>query len=225
MMTGPTALHPRGRRPDARGSGSIVPGGDVTQRPGRRSTHEVKRPAARSDVELLAAAPADAAAFGEFYARHERDVLRFFLHWTRSPELAADLMAETFAEAFQSLGTYRPERGEPRPWVFGIARNLLGRSLRRGQVEDATRRRLGMAPLVVDDEAAELIEALGPGDTPALDALGELSGLLREAVAGRIVDEREYRELAASLRCSESVVRQRVRRGLARMRERLEVAE
>jgi DNA-directed RNA polymerase specialized sigma24 family protein len=47
--------------------------------------------------------------------------------------------------------------------------------------------------------------------------------VLREAVSGRVIDEREYRELAEALRCSESVVRQRVKRGLARIRERLEV--
>jgi RNA polymerase sigma-70 factor (ECF subfamily) len=174
---------------------------------------------------LLVDALGDPEAFGEFYRRHERDVLRFFLHWTRSAEVAADLMAETFAVVFESLGSYRVERGEPRAWVFGIARNLLGRSVRRGRVEDETRRRLGLAPVVVDDQAVAVIEGLGEGNSPAADALGGLSGLLREAVAGRVVEEREYRELAAALNCSESVVRQRVKRGLARIRERLEVSE
>jgi RNA polymerase sigma factor (sigma-70 family) len=180
----------------------------------------------RSDADLLAATAAgDAEAFGEFYRRHERDVLRYFVHWTRSPELAADLMAETFAVVFESLPSYRAERGEPRAWLFGIARNLLARSVRRGRVEDATRRRLGLAPLLVDDEALERIESLGGGDTRAADALDGLSVLLREAVAGRVLEEREYRELAAALSCSESVVRQRVRRGLAQIRDQLGVPE
>jgi RNA polymerase sigma-70 factor (ECF subfamily) len=109
--------------------------------------------------------------------------------------------------------------------LFGIARNLLGRSVRRGRVEDETRRRLGLAPVVVDDEAVAVIEALGEDGSPAVEALGDLSGLVREAVAGRVLEERDYRELAAALNCSESVVRQRVRRGLARIRNRLEVSE
>ena len=184
----------------------------------------MRRGAIRSDADLLADALGDPEAFGEFYRRHERDVLRFFLHWTRSPELAADLMAETFAVVFESRESYRAERGEPRAWLFGIARNLLGRSTRRGRVDDETRRRLGLAPLVVDDEAVAVIEALGDSTSPAVDALYGLSGLLREAVAGRVVEEREYRELAAALDCSESVVRQRVKRGLARIRKRLEVS-
>jgi RNA polymerase sigma-70 factor (ECF subfamily) len=185
----------------------------------------MRRGVVRSDADLLADALGDPKAFGEFYGRHERDVLRFFMYWTRSPEVAADLMAETFAVVFESLGSYRAERGEPRAWLFGIARNLLGRSVRRGRVEDETRRRLGLAPVVVDDEAVRVIEALGEDGSPAVEALGDLSGLLREAVAGRVLDERDYRELAAALDCSESVVRQRVRRGLARIRNRLEVSE
>ena len=174
----------------------------------------------RADAELAAATPGDPEAFGELYRRHEATVLQFFLHWTQSAELAADLTAETFAAALRSRATFDPERGEYRGWLFGIARHVLARSLERGRVEDEARRRLAMPRLLVDDEALERIEALGGG---ALAHLEQLSEPLRTAVRGRILEEREYRELAAALDTSESVVRQRVRRGLARLRERMEV--
>ncbi|MGN6170835.1 MAG: RNA polymerase sigma factor, partial [Solirubrobacteraceae bacterium] len=54
----------------------------------------------------------------------------------------------------------------------------------------------------------ELVEALPDGE--------------RVAVKARIVDERGYSEIAAELRCSELVVRQRVSRGLGRLRRQLE---
>ena len=152
-------------------------------------------------------------------------MLRFFLHWTGSVDLAADLMAETFAQALRSAPNYRPDRGDPRAWLFGIAKNLLARSIRRGRVEDETRRRLGLAAIVVDEPAAARIEALAQDSSAAVDALEGLSSLLREAVTGRILDEREYREMAAALECSESVVRQRVKRGLSQMRAELEGSE
>lgn len=183
----------------------------------------MRRPVLRSDVELFAATPESPQAFGEFYRRHEQAVLRFFLYWCRSGELAADLTAETFAAVFESLPRYEPERGEPRAWLFGIAQNILARSVRRGRVEDETRRRLGLAAVLVDDDALERIEALASQDGSALEALDGLSAVLREAVSGRVLDEREYRELAAALNCSQSVVRQRVKRGLSRIRDRLEV--
>lgn len=177
----------------------------------------------RTDVELLASTPADPNAFAEFYRRHERAVLGFFMHWCRSSELAADLMAETFAAAFESLPRYEPGLGQPRAWLFGIARNVLLRSVKRGRVEDQIRRRLGIATLVLDDDALDRVDALASTDGAVLDALDGLSELLREAVAGRVIEEREYRELAQALECSESVVRQRVKRGLARIRDQLEV--
>jgi RNA polymerase sigma-70 factor (ECF subfamily) len=176
----------------------------------------------RSDAELLAATPRDPDAFAELYRRHERSILGYFMHWCRSSELAADLMAETFAAGFESAARYRPQLGEPRAWLFGIARHVLLRSVRRGRVEDAVRRRLGMAVLALDDEALERVETLGSGRRDVAEALEGLSAVLREAVAGRVIQEREYRELAESLQCSESVVRQRVRRGLVQMRTYLE---
>ena len=183
----------------------------------------MRRLRSRSDADLLAATPGDPEAFAEFYRRHERAILGYFVHWCRSPELAADLMAETFAAAFESVARYEPERGEPRAWLFGIARNMLARSLKRGRVENETRRRLGMPALIVDDEAFERIEALASRNGAALEALNALSDRVRDAVSGRVLEERDYDELASALACSESVVRQRVRRGLARLRDRLEV--
>lgn len=174
-----------------------------------------------SDVGLLAP-PVDADAFAELYRRHERAILGYFMHWCRSPELAADLMAETFAAAFESIDRYRPELGEPRAWLFGIARHVLLGSVRRGRVEDATRRRLGLGVLALTDDALERVETLGSGRRDVTEALDGLSAVLREAVSGRVIEEREYRELAQSLQCSESVVRQRVKRGLVQMRKQLE---
>ncbi len=177
-----------------------------------------------SDERLLALAHGDAGAFGVFYDRLERDVLAFFLRATGRAELAADLAAEVFAQALASVGGYRPELGSARAWLFGIARHELSDAWRRGQVEDRARRRLGMAPLLLADAELERIEELAGDGAAALALLAELPEDQRLAVSGRVLDERDYADLAAELRCSESVVRQRVSRGLRAMRQRLERA-
>ncbi len=179
---------------------------------------------APSDEQLLALARGDAGSFGVFYDRFERDVLAFFVRATGRAELAADLAAEVFAQALASLGGYRPELGSARAWLFGIARHELSDAWRRGQVEDRARRRLGMAPLVLADAELERIEELADGAADALTLLAELPEDQRLAVSGRVIHERDYAELATELRCSESVVRQRVSRGLRAMRARLERA-
>jgi RNA polymerase sigma-70 factor (ECF subfamily) len=179
----------------------------------------------QTDAELAARTLADPVLFGELYRRHERSVLAYFLRWIASPELAADLTAETFAAALGSIAGYEQERGEFVAWLFGIARHVLARSLERGRVEDAARQRLGMVAVYIDSDTIERIEALASRDGAVLDLLAELPEPIREAVSGRVLEEREYRELAESLACSQSLVRQRVRRGLARLRDRLEATQ
>ena len=111
--------------------------------------------------------------------------------------------------------------GDAGAWVFGIARNLLATSLQRGRVDDSMRRRLGFEPLTLDDEAIARINELD--GYPAVTALEGLPADQRAAVVGRVVDERSYPDLASHLQCSESVVRQRVSRGLRTLRDRLDV--
>jgi RNA polymerase sigma factor (sigma-70 family) len=177
-----------------------------------------------SDEELLALARSDPDAFGVFYDRFERDVLAFFVRATGRADLAADLTAEVFAAALSSASGFRAELGSARAWLFGIARHELADAWQRGRVEDRTRRRLGMEPLALSDLALERIEELGGGED-ALALLGELPEDQRRAISGRVLEQREYADLAAALSCSESVVRQRVSRGLRSIRDRLEQAQ
>lgn len=174
-----------------------------------------------TDAELLAATSSDPEAFGAFYRRQERVLLSYFRRVSGSVEVAADLTAETFAQALASLDRYDPALGEPGAWLFGIARHVLARSLERGRVEDRARVQLGMTRLVIDDEVFERIDALTSSDGVANAALDELPAPTRAAVAGRVIGEQDYGELARALSCSESLVRQRVSRGLARMRRQL----
>jgi RNA polymerase sigma factor (sigma-70 family) len=143
---------------------------------------------------------------------------------THDREVTADLAAEVFAGVLLSARRFRGSGGESAwPWVCGIAQNKLRESRRRGQVEDRARRRLCLEPEVLDDVDLERIDAWG-AETGVLELLEDLPQRQREAVRARVVQEREYAEIAAELRCSEMVVRQQVSRGLTRLRAQLEGA-
>jgi RNA polymerase sigma-70 factor (ECF subfamily) len=175
-----------------------------------------------SDGELLELTVEDPDAFGAFYDRFEEDLLAFFMRATRRAELAADLTAEVFAAALSSAGLFRAELGSARAWLFGIARHELADTWQRGRVEDRARRRLGLEPMSLTDDALELIDELGARGGGALRLLEALPDDQRIAVKGRVLQERGYDELARSLSCSQSVVRQRVSRGLRSLRQALE---
>jgi RNA polymerase sigma factor (sigma-70 family) len=170
------------------------------------------------DDRLLARSSRDPAAFGTFYERHEQLVLGYLVRRVRDPELAADLAAETFAAALVAARRFRAGGAPASAWLVGIARNVLASSVRRAQVEDRARRRLGMEPIAIDDELLARIERLG-GDARVEALLARLTPEQSDAVRARVLEEQDYAGIASRLRCSESVVRQRVSRGLAVLRQ------
>ena len=78
-------------------------------------------------------------------------------------------------------------------------------------------------PIRLDDEAIEILEAAA--SAPAVELLDTLAPEQREAVMAHHVEERGYTEIATELRCSESVIRKRVSRGLAALHDQLRKGE
>jgi RNA polymerase sigma factor (sigma-70 family) len=172
----------------------------------------------RADAQLLQSA--DAADFGRFYERHVGAIVAYLGTRVRGAELVFDLTAETFARALEHRDQYDPTRGPAVAWLLGIARHLIIDAARRRQVSDRSRLRLGLAPIVLDDEQLARIDARSGVDLRV--ALAALTPDEREAVIRRVLCEQPYAELAVQLRCSEQVARKRVSRGLARLRQVLE---
>jgi len=177
----------------------------------------------RPDSELLLAARTCSEPFGIFYERHFASVLAFFRRRVAGPEEAFDLAAETFAAALASVRRFEPGPEPPRAWLFAIARHKLSEALRRGRIQDEARRALAMQPIQLDDEAIEILETTA--HAPAIELLETLAPEQRDAITAHHLEERGYAEIAAELRCSESVIRKRVSRGLAALQVHLRNGE
>lgn len=152
------------------------------------------------------------------YRSHGRDLLITLTRRTYDPELALDVLAETFAIAFERRRRCRATTSEGQvAWLHGIARNVLLTAWRRGSAERRALMRLGLEPPDAGAEELQRIETLADlrRDTTVLQAaLDELDVDQRNAVELRVVQQAEYREIAARLGVSEQVVRARVSRGL-----------
>ncbi|HVD40228.1 MAG TPA: RNA polymerase sigma factor [Solirubrobacterales bacterium] len=182
----------------------------------------------RTDEDLLEATRRDPEAFGAFYRRHERAMLVYYLRHTGSAEVAADLTAETFAAALGSSRRFKPGKTPAVAWLYGIAKNKLAASRARGRVEEGARQRISAEPLVLTDEAIERVEELA-GAARQTEVINDLLGRLppdqAEAVRSRVLEERDYGEIAEDLECSQAVVRQRVSRALHSLRRDLQGKE
>ena len=170
----------------------------------------------------------DAAAFVALYDAHAEALLGYLARRTLDAEVAFDLTAETFAEAFASRGRFDPSRGDAVAWLFGIAQHELGSYLRRLNVERRARTRLGIGAHSLSEADNERIEAMI--DFAALgrqlrSALQTLPSEQREAVVYRVIDELSYEQIAERIGCSQDAARARVSRGLRLLGRTLSLPE
>ena len=179
----------------------------------------------RSDVDLLRAAVRDDDAFCALYARWAPELQAWFTRRTSDPDTAAELTAETFAEALRGLRSFRGRHpGSGAAWLMGIAHNLLRGWYRTRRVATEARVRMGVpvrAYETLDEDAISRRLTAGPLRADLLRALDALPADQREAVALRVLHERSYDEVAIALGCTSATARQRVFRGLRAMRERM----
>ena len=173
-----------------------------------------------TDAALIAAARTDPDAYRELYRRYAERVYGYFARRTRDDSAALDLTAETFAQAWLVRGRFRDEaEGSAAPWLFGIARNALLMSVRRGTIERRATERLGlMARLDRPPATAAPDESWADGADELLDALPASQ---REAVRLRVIDDLDYDHVADALGTTPTAARVRVHRGLAALRTRL----
>jgi RNA polymerase sigma factor (sigma-70 family) len=160
------------------------------------------------------------------YELHARAVLIFLTRRTCDAEIALDLLGETFAQAVLRRSSLRGQRDEvAKAWLFGIARRQLAQYYRRGRVERAALRRLGLEPPAAPEEELRRVEELaGVADLrEALSgALEALSAEQRLALQLRVVDGQPYPEVATALGVSEQTARARVSRALRALRGALD---
>lgn len=163
-----------------------------------------------------------AARFRALYDAHFDAVLGFALRRTDRPEDAADVTSEVFVVAWRRLA-HVPEGDETRPWLYGVARRTLANQ-RRGE---SRRHALGQR---LRDQVATAVAAMPERSDPADEvarrvdvaaAMARLSARDEEVLQLNLWEGLEPREIADVLGVSPGVVRPRLSRARARLRELL----
>src|SRR3954467_5554207 len=168
---------------------------------------------AQTDAQLLRAP--EPSAFGELYERHVHTIYRWLAR--RGEGVAADLTAETFAQAWLSRRRFRDRRdGSAVPWLLGIAQNIWRESLRKDRVEARARQRLGLPTDLAGEELEHVHARLSPRKA-LLEAVAALPEHERDALRLRVVDELPYAEVARRLEIQPGAARLRVSRALRRL--------
>ncbi|MFI6319948.1 RNA polymerase sigma factor [Nonomuraea sp. NPDC050556] len=85
---------------------------------------------AADDATVIARSRHDPERFALLFTRHAPAIKRYAVR-RLGVDPAEDIVAETFTTAFQQRASYDLSRGDARPWLYGIATNLIGRHRRR----------------------------------------------------------------------------------------------
>lgn len=143
---------------------------------------------------------------------------RFCSGFIGSRSDAEELVQEAFMEAYRAMSRFRAE-GSVRAWLFGIARRVCIRHLRRRD------RRLGLLRrfFVSEEPAGEAKDPAEKAEAQAMvrTALAKLRPLLREALLLRYQQDMDHQELAAVLGIRPEAARKRVSLAVMAMREAL----
>jgi len=173
----------------------------------------------RTDSEIIDASIPDPQAFRELFTRHF-DRLFTYVARRLGRDAADDLTAEVFLTAFDRRAGYDGRCPDARPWLYGIAANLMRRH-RRTEVRRlrAYARHAGQ-PQDCRDEADERLDWLAAGPRLAT-ALAALPADQREVLLMVAWADLGYAEIALALDVPVGPVRSRLNRARGRVRREL----
>lgn len=172
----------------------------------------------------------DRAAFASLVRRHQSPLFNFALRQVRTPELAQDIVQETFVRVVQKAADFKHE-ARFTTWVYTITRNLCIDHLRKGALRkhpslDESRGEEGEGPTLgeqtADPRASVEREATGTElKTRILRAVDKLPDDQREVFLMREVSNLPFKEIADITGVPENTVKSRMRYALERLQEAL----
>ncbi|HEX4061474.1 MAG TPA: sigma-70 family RNA polymerase sigma factor [Streptosporangiaceae bacterium] len=171
-----------------------------------------------SDGAVIAESLQAAGAFGVIFDRHGSTLLRFLARRVEPAE-AEDLLGEVFRIAFERRSTFERDRDSARPWLYGIAANVVAKHHRS---EARRLRAMGRvcADRLLDDDPAERAVAVADANARwprVMDAMATLPEAERQVLLLFAWEELSYDEIASTLGVPVGTVRSRLSRGRGRL--------
>lgn len=147
------------------------------------------------DAQLIGRSLGNPDAFAGLFHRHSGEIGRYVTRRV-GPGIAEDIVAETFLVAFRRRASYDGNRTDARPWLYGIATNVIRRH-RRDEVRALRAlERTGVDPVMAESFAERVDGRVSAAETsrvlaPALAGLnaGQRDVLLLTAWAELTVDQ------------------------------------
>ncbi|MFE6820009.1 RNA polymerase sigma factor [Streptomyces sp. NPDC057677] len=162
----------------------------------------------------------DPSALGEAYDEHARVLYHYAFRVCGDRAAAEDVVSAAFLEAWRCRGKVHAEGGSLRPWLLGIATNIMRGSAREARRRDAALARMpdrGVLPDFADDVLARMTD--GEQIRAARAALGKLRRREREVFTLVVWAGLDYAAAGEALGVPVGTVRSRLSRARERLRK------
>ena len=181
------------------------------------------------DAALIERSWHDPEAFAALYDRHAA-LLHRYVARRLGDGAADDIVADAFLDAFRRRHRYDLSISDARPWLYGIAANLIGKHSRAEVRMLRAYARTGADPAMAGASAASYASETDEADSRVSSAAVQRE--LASALAGLAAGDRDvllmvawadlsYAETAAALQIPLGTVRSRLHRARTRIRAAL----
>jgi RNA polymerase sigma-70 factor (ECF subfamily) len=173
-----------------------------------------------TDAEVIGRSLGTPAAFGELFDRHATTLFRYFVRRV-GPDEADTLLGELFRIAFERREAYDQARPAARPWLYGIASNLLARHRQREARRLGATARLVHTSTSASDLFGDVDDRLDASQrwNDVAAAIATLPQAERDTLLLFAWEGMPYDEIAAALDVPVGTVRSRLNRARGRLRE------
>jgi RNA polymerase sigma-70 factor (ECF subfamily) len=194
----------------------------VTDRPGQRTARQVRASEWEGDVRARLVAGHE-SALTEIYDQFSSFVYGLALRVIGDARAAEDVSQDVFVSVWERPDAFEPTRGSLRTWLATLTHRRAVDYVRR---EEARRRRAlrdaSRAPATPDVEEMALALVTAERVRTALDTLPDAQ---RRAIHLAYFGGKTYRQVAEVLGIPEGTAKSRLRLGLRRIAETLELEE
>jgi RNA polymerase sigma-70 factor (ECF subfamily) len=176
---------------------------------------------AEDDASVIRRSLGEPERFAALFDRHAPHIHRYVVR-RLGADLAEDLVAETFLVAFRKRRRYHLDQPDARPWLYGIATNLVRQHRRDEARRYATHTVSSLDPPPVGhaDRVATAVSAQAMGGQLAT-ALAELAVGDRDVLLLFAWEQLSYQDIAAALGIPLGTVRSRLSRARRKVRAAL----
>ncbi|GAA2298560.1 RNA polymerase sigma factor [Nonomuraea roseoviolacea subsp. roseoviolacea] len=176
-----------------------------------------------SDADLIRRSFEEPEAFAAVFDRHA-PVLHRYAARRLGHDAAEDVVSETFLAAFEHRHRYQSGQADARPWLYGIASNVIGKRRRREVARYRAYVRGGVDPAEITGVPVEDGVGTLAVNRPLVAALAGLRTGDRDVLLLVAWAELTYEEVAEALDVPVGTVRSRLNRARKKVRQALEGA-